>query len=162
MPISFIRGIATVVLGLAILAPLKPVEAGESEEKAVLQASQGFYSALNRLFKGDTGPMEQVWSHSDDVTYMGPVGGLKVGWNAVLESWNGQAEKKLGGTVRPQQTHVFAGSTLAVVTCIEAGENIVDGKPQQVSIRSTSTYRKEDGKWKMIGHHTDKLPFLEQ
>ena len=55
-----------------------------------------------------------------------------------------------------------AGASIAVVSCIEAGENIIDGKPQKVSIRATSTFRKEDGEWKMIGHHTDLLPFLQQ
>jgi hypothetical protein len=30
-----------------------------------------------------------------------------------------------------------------------------------VSIRATNLFRKESGAWKMIGHHTDLLPFLE-
>jgi len=28
-----------------------------------------------------------------------------------------------------------------------------------VSIRATNVFRKEGGQWKMIGHHTDLLPF---
>jgi ketosteroid isomerase-like protein len=32
----------------------------------------------------------------------------------------------------------------------------------QVSIRATNLFRKENGAWKMIGHHTDLLPFLEK
>jgi ketosteroid isomerase-like protein len=44
---------------------------------------------------------------------------------------------------------------------VEVGDNVVDGKPQQVSIRATNTFRKENGQWKMIGHHTDLLPFLQ-
>ncbi len=153
-------GVAGVV-ALASLTSLNLASAGESEEKAVRKANQQFFSALNALFQGDLGPMEQVWSHADDVTYMGPVGGLQVGWSAVRANWKAQADRKLGGQITPQKTHVFAGSTIAVVTGIESGENVIDGKPRKVSIRSTSTYRKEGGKWKMIGHHTDKLPFLQ-
>jgi ketosteroid isomerase-like protein len=54
------------------------------------------------------------------------------------------------------------GQDLATVECVEVGENIVNGKPTKVSIRATNTFRKENGQWKIIGHHTDKLPFLEQ
>jgi ketosteroid isomerase-like protein len=32
--------------------------------------------------------------------------------------------------------------------------------PEKVSIRATNIYRKENGQWKMIGHHTDLLPYL--
>ena len=39
---------------------------------------------------------------------------------------------------------------------------VPDGKPQAVSIRATNLFRKEDGTWKMIGHHTDLLPFLAE
>ena len=31
-----------------------------------------------------------------------------------------------------------------------------------VSIRATNIFRKENGAWKMIGHHTDLLPFLDK
>ncbi|MCP4384570.1 MAG: hypothetical protein GY798_24685 [Hyphomicrobiales bacterium] len=42
------------------------------ETAAVRQAADDFYSAPNILFTGDVAPMESVWSHRDDVTYMGP------------------------------------------------------------------------------------------
>ena len=32
--------------------------------------------SLNLMFAGDLGPMKDVWSHADDVTYMGPDGGF--------------------------------------------------------------------------------------
>lgn len=36
----------------------------------------------------------------------------------------------------------------------------VPGEPGKVSIQATNLFRKEDGKWKMIGLHTDLLPYL--
>jgi ketosteroid isomerase-like protein len=42
----------------------------------------------------------------------------------------------------------------------EPSENTdAEGKSKKVSIRATSLFRKESGKWKMIGHHTDLLSF---
>ncbi len=31
--------------------------------------------------------------------------------------------------------------------------------PGAVSLRATNVFSKENGAWKMIGHHTDMLPF---
>ena len=33
-------------------------------------------------------------------------------------------------------------------------------KVEKVKLRATSIFRKEAGLWKMVGHQTDKLPYL--
>ena len=58
--------------------------------------------------------------------------------------------------------HVVASPQLAVAHYVEKGENVIDGKPQPVSIRTTTTLRKENGKWMVIGHHTDTLAYLQK
>jgi len=131
-------------------------------EKGVRDAAEQFYAALNTLFKGDAGPMTEVWSHADDVTYMGPTGGMLVGWEEVRNSWEEQAKLKLGGEIKPEEMHVTAGETIGITVNYERGTNYQDGKPVKVSIRATNVFRLEDGKWKMIGHHTDILPWLEE
>ena len=45
---------------------------------------------------------------------------------------------------------------------MEVGSNVIGGKKSVVSLRATSIYRKENGQWKMIGHHTDLLPAMEK
>jgi len=130
------------------------------EEKAVQRANQGFYAALNAMFEGDLQPMTKVWSHADDVTYLGPDGSFRLGWQATLKDWQKQAAMKLGGTVKPMDVHITVGRDLAIAHNYEVGENVVDGKRTVVRIRATNLYRKQGGKWKMIGHHTDLLPFL--
>ena len=135
--------------------------AGESksDKEAVEAAAAQFYTALNTMFTGDLGPMKKVWSHAADVTYMGPGGGMQVGWDQVLPVWETQAALKLGGSVRAEQTHVIIEGAIAVVQNYEKGEN---GEGREVSIRATNLFRTENGKWKLIGHHTDLLPFLNQ
>ena len=130
-------------------------------EGEVLEANSSFYKALNVMFTGDAEPMRQVWSHADDITYMGPMGELETGWPAISKMWAEQAALKLGGAVEPENVHVVAGRDLAVVVDVEKGSNVAaDGSPLSVSIRATNTYRLESGAWKMIGHHTDLLPYL--
>ncbi|MHC4850946.1 MAG: PAS domain-containing protein, partial [Planctomycetota bacterium] len=87
------------VLGvLGICRDITPNPAAENEVRA---ATDQFYVALNRMFTGDLAPMNAIWSHANDVTYMGPVGGFQVGWDAVRKGWEAQAAMKLGGNVEP-------------------------------------------------------------
>jgi ketosteroid isomerase-like protein len=137
--------------------------ASDDDNKAVREAAEQFYIALNAMFKGNLAPMQTVWSHADDVTYMGPGGGFRVGWAQVLADWKAQAAMKLGGEVKPKDMRFMVGRDLAVVSNYEIGKNVgPDGKPRIVEIRATNLFRKEGGKWKMIGHHTDVLPFLQK
>ena len=145
------------------LAATTTTSAPADDSDAVRYSVQEFYSALNSMFIGQLEPMKQVWLHGDDVTYMGPGGGFRIGWKQVLADWEQQAALKLGGKVEPEDLRITVGRDLAIVSNYEIGQNIMaDGKPQNVRIRATNLFRKESGKWKMIGHHTDKLPFLQK
>ena len=147
---------------IMILLAVQGLMAGsKSDEKAVQDAAAGFYRALNEMFMGDLTSMKQVWSHAEDVTYMGPTGGMQVGWNQALANWESQAALKMGGKVWPEEMKISVGRDIAITSNYEKGENLtVDGKKQTVSIRATNVFRKENGQWKMIAHHTDVLPFL--
>ena len=120
-----------------------------------------FYASLNALLAGDASGMEQVWSHAGDITYMGPIGGIETGWGQVRAMWDVQADMKLGGHVEATDLHVTVGNDLALVEGYELGSNQdAEGRSIPFRIRATSSFRKENGQWKMIGHHTDLLDFL--
>lgn len=150
-------------LAVATALICTPAFAADSEKDAVLAANAGFYSALNIMFVGDVAPMLAVWSHKDDVTTMGPTGKYNRGWAAVKKDWEEQAALKLGGKVEPSEINVIVGEDLAVLSDYETGQNNnAEGKTATVKLRGTSMFRKEDGVWKMIGHHTDTLPYLDK
>ena len=86
-------------LAAVILFSVGTAVGAEGDEKAVREAAAQFYSALNAMFTGALEPMKKVWSHAEDVTYMGPGGGFRVGWSEVLQDWEKQAAMKLGGKV---------------------------------------------------------------
>lgn len=149
-----------VVTGMALIVAT-PARAADDDTQAVKAAVATFHGALNRLFTGDAAPMKAIWSHAGDVTYMGPTGTKQVGWSQVEPHWDKQAAKKLGGEVDAVDVHVTASPQLGVAVYYEKGENIIDGQVQPVSIRATTTFRKENGQWKVIGHHTDTLAYLQ-
>jgi ketosteroid isomerase-like protein len=135
----------------------------ENITKSVRASANKFYLALNIMFTGELGPMEKIWSHRDDVSYMGPEGGFSLGWQQVLTQWEKQAAMKLGGKVQAKDMYIVAGRDLAIVSNYEIGKNAPEkGNSREVKIRATSVFRNENGTWKMIGHHSDKLPFLEK
>ncbi len=161
-----LKHLAVIVLALTINLPAlagSDMEDKKESEMEVKQVVAVFYKALNAMFTGDLDPMKEIWSHADDVTYMGPDGSFQVGWDQVLANWQWQADKKLGGKVKPGEMTITAGQDIAIVNHYVTGENTpADGKSEKVSLRATLLFRKEDGKWKMLGLHSDTLPFLEK
>lgn len=154
--------ILPVVVG-ALLSFSTTTYADTENEKSVKEAVVQFYKALNILFIGDAKPMAKVWSHSKNITYMGPGGGMLVGWEKVLKEFQMVADLKLGGEIGPTNQHIHMGEDVAIVVNYEKGKNKDhDDKDIVVSIRATNIFHKENGTWKMIGHHTDLLPFLEK
>jgi len=150
---------AMVVVSLLLVTP-GSVRAADTEKQSAQAALDQFHAALNLLFTGDAAPMKAIWSHADDATYMGPTGGLQVGWSQIEPYWDKQAAKKLGGKVVADGVHLVASGDLAVARYYEKGEHVIDGKSQPVSIRSSTVFRRENGEWKVIHHQTDAMASL--
>lgn len=132
------------------------------DKTAVEQADNGFFAALNAMFGGDLAPMNALWSHADDVIYMGPDAAIHVGWPATSASWKDQAAMKLGGEIHAVERHTTVGGDLAVVYVRADGSNTTpDGAKATFSLRGTNVFRKEGGAWKLIAHHSDPLPYLQ-
>jgi len=132
-------------------------------EAEVRQASDRFYTALDSMFTGDMKPMEDIWSHAADVTDMGPFGGREMGWDAVQASFAGQAKRKLGGHVVCKDLLVRASGDFGYTLCNEHGKNMTAaGKPIVVEHRATNVFRRENGQWKLVHHHTDINPTLQR
>jgi len=130
--------------------------------ETVIAANTTLYTSLNAMFEGDFGPISNVWSHSDSITYMGPFGGKLVGWEAVGADFKQVTDMKIGGSIRQEGVSVHVGEDMAYVACTEVGENIgPDGKPVQVRHRATNVFQLENGEWKLIHHHTDIAEQLE-
>ena len=154
--------VLVLALALAFLAAVGSARAADTDKQTAQAALDQFQSALNILFTGDAAPMKAIWSHADDATYMGPAGGLQVGWSQIEPYWDKQAGRKLGGKVVADGVHLVTSGDLAVARYYEKGENVIDGKPQPVSIRTSTVLRRETGQWKVIHHQTDALAYLQK
>ena len=127
----------------------------------VLAANEAFYAALNQVLAGSADGMDNVWSHSPEVSDFGPDGRRHVGWDAVQAEFRREAGQKLGGSLTCADIKVVQAGDHAVVTLIELGSGMtVDGKVVSVDLRTTNVFRLEGEAWKMVHHHTDPSPAL--
>lgn len=125
------------------------------EHHDLAAAQDAFYDALDAIFRGDPGPKQAIWSHAEDVTQMGPMGDLVVGWRAIEAGWVAQSGIVESGTVRPRDVHLFASGDLGAAVGLERGHVVIGGVRSEVAARSTNLFRREGGAWRMIGHHVD-------
>jgi len=132
-------------------------------EQELRNANDQFYAALNAMFIGNLQPMNDIWSHGEDITNMGPFGGRLEGWIAVGEEFKKEAAMKLGGKIVCKDLLVRVGNNMGYTVCTEEGENMsADGKPVVVRFRATNIFRLENNQWKMVHHHTDLSSSLQE
>ena len=131
-------------------------------EDEVREASDRFYAALLSMLNGDAAPMADVWAHDAGVSTMHPLGGREVGWDAVRGSWEGAAQAFHGGGIEVSDLEVSVLGDVAYTTGIEHVDATLGGKSLHFDIRATNIFRREDGEWKIVHHHTDLDPPLQE
>lgn len=133
-----------------------------SAEEEIRNASAQFYAALNRMANGDASALSTIWSHSDDVTTMHPIGGRQVGWDAVGASFDGVAKVASDGKIALRDQLIQVAGDLAYELGVEFGQFKMAGQPVGLEHRVTNIYRREAGAWKLVHHHTDiSAPMLD-
>lgn len=129
----------------------------------VERANQQFYDALNAVFRGEMAPMREIWSRSPDIINMGPFGSCLVGPDAILGQFAMESRMNLGGKVETVDVRVVATRNMGFAVCIEKGENMsAAGRPIHVEHRATNVFRRDGGVWKLVHHHTDLDPALQE
>jgi ketosteroid isomerase-like protein len=131
-----------------------------SAEDEVGAASAKFYAALNSMAQGDARPISDIWSHSDTVTTMHPIGGEQTGWKAVRESFEQVSGVATDGRVELADQVIHTGGELAYETGTERGTLKVAGEQVTIDQRVTNVYRREPDGWKIVHHHTDLSPAM--
>lgn len=130
-----------------------------SDRDEVQKADDAFFNALNAMFIGNIKPMEDLWSHADDVIYLGPIPELfHVGWKVTDQDWSAQGKAHLGGNIEVVKRHMVVGEDLAVVHHVAEAAGQGPDK-SAIRMRGTNVFRKEAGVWKLIAHHSDPLPY---
>lgn len=126
----------------------------------IRQVSEQFYAALNQMAAGGGSSMDAVWGHGNDVTALHPIGGRNEGWDETRTAFEQVGSVASGGQVRLRDQLIQVGTDLAYEVGIEEGEITLAGEQVSLEHRVTNIYRRIDGEWKMVHHHTDLSPAM--
>ncbi len=126
----------------------------------VSAVSTQFYDALNRMANGEKGAMAGVWLKDAGVTAMHPIGGRETGWDAVGLSFDQVAEAASGGSIELLDQRIEVAGDIAYEIGVEKGTFNMAGKKVDIEQRVTNIYRRKDGAWKLVHHHSDISPAM--
>ncbi len=131
------------------------------------QISASFAAAIARLHaamadvaNGDVRAIKALYSHSDEATSFYGWGGYEKGWAAVSQRWDWAGQQFKGGSVGYQALTRVESGDLAVTTDIETYSNqSMAGMtaPTQWANRVTHVFRRENGEWRLLHRHGNRL-----
>jgi ketosteroid isomerase-like protein len=138
----------------------KPVVNNAALEASVDAVLERLHAAMTKVANGDVSAIKALYSHSDDATSFYGWGGYEKGWEAVSRRWDWAAKQFQGGRVRHETISRFVTPALFYVTQIETFTNQrvsnVEGETGW-SNRVTHVFASEEGAWKLIHRHANRL-----
>ncbi len=116
--------------------------------------------AETAFHQGDPGPRMEMWSRRDPVTLFGAIGMYRSGWEEVSETFEWVSSRF--SDVSDYRFEVVAADVcgdMAYAIGYERYKGSVAERPvQEITVRSTHIYRREDGEWKIVHRHGDNPP----
>ena len=118
------------------------------------------YAALDAFAKGDSAPVKPLFSHRDDVMLANPFGPAAAGWTAASEAMDFTAlTVQSGPFIGSDRIARYETTDLAVIHETEHWQAKVAGREElsDFDLRVTTTFRLEDGSWKIVHRHADPI-----
>lgn len=116
-------------------------------------------AAETAMHNGDAAPRLAMWSPNDPVTLFG-AWVSHTGWDDVSRTFTWLGSKMSNCTSYDLEI-VAAGASgdLAYTVAYEHTTASIDGGPAEAyTLRVTHIYRREDGEWRIVHRHGDRLP----
>ena len=131
----------------------------QSPQQPFADAISRLHAAMAKVANGDISAIKALYAHSDDATSFYGWGGYEKGWDAVSKRWDWAGGQFKGGTVGYRNVTTVATAELAYTTDIETFQVRMDGmdQPTQWSNRVTHIFRLEDGEWRLVHRHANRL-----
>ena len=120
-----------------------------------------FNLAQGEFLKGNVEPMNNLFSHGEDVTLNIPLSPPAHGWERVAATMQRAASQFRDGdivAIENQEKHVTP--ELAYVVRVERAKAKVGGSEDiiaPIALRVTMIFRPEEGEWKIVHRHADPI-----
>ncbi|MBM7504682.1 YybH family protein [Agromyces aurantiacus] len=105
--------------------------------------------------RSETEAFLRLWSHSPDASIMAAVGGHHIGYEQVANLLMWVSAQVTFDTYVPHMLIVQAHGDLAF--SVELEEYTNRAAEQQMTLRATQVYRREEGAWRILHRHAEEL-----
>ena len=151
------HGIATVILSVGITsgAVAQPPTSGSSSFEAMLVQVE---AAQVELVRGNPDAFKALWSHRDDVTLVGGLGGaIEKGWNRVSQRLDWVSSQYVDGRRKHEEVSRVVGHDIAHIVQRETIRFRAPSEPRETTqeLRATMVFRLESGTWRIVHRHAD-------
>lgn len=129
-------------------------------EREVDRLIEQYQRALGEFVKGDSRPVQELFSHGEDVSLANPLGPLARGWEQVAQTIERAARNFRGGEmVAFEYVAKYVTPELAYAVWLEQSRVNVGGREDLApsTLRVTMVFRPEDGTWKIVHRHADPI-----
>lgn len=119
-----------------------------------------YHSAADAFARGNAGPVKKLFSHRDDVLLANPFGPAVLGWDKVSVALDFASSRFRDGRVIDFQTvATYATPEMITIYEIEHWKTKVGERASLAlfELRVTTTFRLEDGEWKIAHRHADPI-----
>jgi len=124
------------------------------------EALERYHRAAADFVKGNPEPYKMAFSHQDDVSLGNPFGPFVRGWKQVAETMGRAASLyRDGEIVGFENLAKHITPQFAYIVEIEHIKAKIGGREDiaQVTLRTTSILRPENGTWKVVHRHADPI-----
>jgi ketosteroid isomerase-like protein len=114
---------------------------------------------MAKVANGDVSAVKALYSRSAEATSFYGWGGYEKGWDAVSRRWDWAGQQFQAGTVSYENVTTIVTAELAYTTDIETFRVRMAGmaEPTQWSNRVTHVFRLEEGEWRLLHRHANRL-----
>jgi ketosteroid isomerase-like protein len=128
------------------------------------EAIQQYHAALDVFVRGNPEPLKALFSRADDVVLANPFGPAVRGSKPVLAGLEYASSRFSDGELSGHDRLAsYIGPDLATIYEVEHGKVSVGGGPVTGWVlRTTTTFRREDGTWKVVHRHADPINAANQ
>ena len=131
----------------------------DASVKELEQVVQQYHTALDAIVRGRPEPFKALFSHADDVVLANPFGPAVQGWDDVSAALDYASSRFSDGEASGfDRRGSYLTADLATIYEVEHGKVSVGGGPVTAWVlRTTTTFRREDGTWKVVHRHADPI-----
>ena len=131
----------------------------EERQRAFAAATARLHAAMALVAQGNTSGIKALYAHAEEATSFYGWGGFEKGWEAVSNRWDWAGQQFRGGTVSYVNLTRVITADLAYTTDLETFRALVAGVDQPVTWtnRVTHIFRREDGDWRLLHRHANRL-----